>query len=330
MKLLWRFLWTAFITSIIVSCVVDHSTLQVPSNCHWETRSARRFQKDRYFFLDNLYRRYYIRKYAPQGFSPAPPPEVTRLSVWRSFDGWNTEKKPHIKDVKVDTIDQLYAYERLERDKHYYLDDAEGWIRFNDSISLLPQQQIAIFMRTDDSTAVAYSRLQKGSMKIVTRTDSLTFLDTVWTLWTLRPMAAHIVTAEDDTSRFNLMWRHAYGPIDFSDPASFELAVKRINDDINNEKVEQVGATFFTEILGIADKNNKPYITNAQIFNRQFNDLIFPPFDTSWAGLDVFNNPQLGDSTLREVLIYRYSLDASSKFIGYRPIYEIDILTCRQ
>ncbi|MBN1577816.1 MAG: hypothetical protein JW913_14745, partial [Chitinispirillaceae bacterium] len=293
------------------------------------TIEARKFQNDRYFFLDNTYRRYYIQKYAPEGLNPTAPPKVKNLSVWRSFDGWNTDKKSHIRKVKVDAIDQTYPYERLERDKHYYLDDAEGWIRFDDTISFRDDQQVAIFMRTEDTTQ--FPHLQKGGMKDTTLTDSITgatVLDTIWTLWTLRPMPSQINSAEDDTSRFYLMWRHAYGPGDFSDPASFTLAVKRIGKD-GKGSIEQVGTTYFSEILGIADNNNKPYIANTQIFNKQFNDLIFPPFDTSWNGLDVFDNPALdavpGDEKHRDPTIYRYSKSRMEDKIseGYQDIFEI-------
>ncbi|MBN1308459.1 MAG: hypothetical protein JXA18_11110, partial [Chitinispirillaceae bacterium] len=248
-----------------------------------------------------------------------------------SFDGFNTDKKSHIRKVVVDTVGETSLFERLERDRHYYLDDAEGWIRFADSITFLDNQQVAVFMRTDDSANAEYAPLQKGRMDTLTRYDSTTqkwVLDTVWTLWTLRPKTQQINAAADDTSRFYLMWRHAYGPGDFSDPASFKLAVKRIDEDKTDEKVEQAGNTFFTEIIGVADNNNKPFVTNTQIFNKQFNDLIIPPFDTSWAGLDVFDNPALGD--FRDSLIYRYALDNAGKFHGYTTLYEIEMSGSRK
>ncbi len=291
-------------------------------------KEAKDFLRDRYFFLDNYYRRYYIKKYAPQNVNPASPPRVVNLSVWRKYDRTVTEKKSHIKSVKTDTLDQTYLYERLERDKHYYLNEEEGWIRFADSVSLQPQQQVAIFMRTEKADDPAYAQLQKGLMDIVQRYDSLsqtTVPDTQWTLWTIRLMEPSIDSAAIDTSRFFLMWRHAYGPADYSDPASFKISVKRIDENTGGQKVEQTDKGFYTTILGLADKNNTPMIQNPLVYNKQFGDLIFPPFDTSWAGLDVFDNPLLGE--FRDPVIYRYSdaLIRRKLSEGYKNIYEIEM-----
>ena len=295
------------------------------------------FRKDKYFFLDNIYRRYYIRKYNKTHPVPNPvkPPKVTRLSVWRSFEiGKMAEKQSNIKMVHVDSTSQTYAFERLERDRHFYLDEVEGYIRLADSVYLQSNHQIAIFMQTESATAAQYPQLQKGSARdTVIATDTGNVADTVWTLWLLRPQI-QIDSAGVDTSRFYLPWRNVYGPADFSDPASFHLTVKWINPDKPEEMLEQApgGGTFFADIMGLS-KDNKPLISNEKVYNRQFGDLIIPPYDTTWEvgdngadGLEVFNNPALGKN--RDVALYRYSEDqlkikmTENKFV---PQYVIEM-----
>jgi len=290
------------------------------------------FRQDRYFFLDNAYRKNYIRKYNLKDpvSSPRAPPRIKTLSVWRSYDRSITDNKSNIREVKVDSIDQKYYYERLERDRHYYFDDVEGYIRFADSIVLQTNQQIAIFMRTEDSAKAEYALLQKGSMDTVMRLDSVTntvMPDTVWTLWTLRPMNP-ILSADQDTSRFYLMWRNVYGPANFSDHESFKMSVKK-RDPGNNEYLENgPNNAYYADIMGLSTNNN-PDINNAQIYNHIFNDLILPPFDTSEIGFEPFNNPDLCDGSdpggCRDSLIYRYGGNHNkiNKSLDYKPSYQI-------
>ena len=276
------------------------------------------YMKNKYFFLDNIYRKYYIRKYNIKNpvKNPVKPPQITDLSVWRSFDGLITEKQSHIKLVHVDSTPQTHKFERLERDRHFYFNETEGYIRLSDTVYLQAQQQIAIFMRTDGATAARYPQLQKGFIRDTVYSDSTgkSVTDTVWTLWVLRPMV-QIDNPEADTARFYLPWRNVYGPANFDDPASYQLSVKWINYGQSEERLEQApgGGQFFADVMGLS-KDNKPLIGNEKIYNRQFNDLVVPPYDTTWDvgsggsdGLEVFNNPDLGDN--RDVVLYRFSED---------------------
>ncbi len=298
------------------------------------------FRRDRYFFLDNIYRRYYIRKYniTNRVANPEKPPKVAMLSVWRSFDqGRVPEKQSNIKKVHVDATAQTYLFERLERDRHFYLDEVEGYIRLADTLYLQANQQLAIYLRTEEATLPQYAQLQKGTVKdTVVATDTGTVSDTVWTLWLLRPQTP-IDSAGIDTSRFYLPWRNVYGPADFSDPASFHLTVKMINKDNPDnpeEMLEQApgGGDFFADIMGLS-RANKPLISNEKIFSKQFGDLIIPPYDTTWEvgnggadGLEVFNNPELGKN--RDVAQYRYSkdqLDIKTTKNEFVPQYVIEM-----
>ena len=286
------------------------------------------YLKNRYFFLDNTYRRYYIKKYALQGGSlstPAPPP-VKELSVWRSFNRTFTEKRPEIDVVRLDSLQDVYLFEQLERDRHYYLNENEGDIRFTDSVYLLPDQQAAIYMRVEDSS-VEYAHLQKGSYRDTSWMDAESgevIQDIIRTLRVLCPIVP-IDSFEDDTSRYRLMWRHAYGLISGiqDDHSLFECSVQIINRD-SYHRLEKNGEEYFGDIMGISE-GNIPFVDNTHIFNREFNDLIIPPWDTSDAGLDIFNNPALGE--WRDSIMYKYSdkHQARSATAGYQPMYKIEV-----
>ncbi|MCX7725516.1 MAG: cell surface protein SprA [Chitinispirillaceae bacterium] len=285
---------------------------------------AKEFAKNRYFFLDNIYRRYYIKKYAPQGGNSNPPPKVTMLSVWRSYDRTFTENKSNIKMVKLDTTNQLYLFERLERDKHYYLDPEEGYIRLADSINLLANQQLAIFMRAEDTIDSKYASLKKGKIEIVQGYDTLSKQyknDTLYTLWILKPLQP-IDSAGADTSRFFLMWRHVYRPANFEDLTNFKLKVERLTKD-TRDTIEKYNDKFYTYILGLADNNNVLKTSNKFIYNTNFNDLVIPPHDTSFYGLEPFNNPELGE--YRDSIIYRYDFDQlpPDRKMQYTTMYRI-------
>ncbi|MBN1760241.1 MAG: cell surface protein SprA [Chitinispirillaceae bacterium] len=290
---------------------------------------ADEYMRNKYFFLHNSYRRYYLHKYNIKNPDPNPvaPPRVATLSVWRSFDGLVTESQSRIKLVHVESNLDYYKFERLERDRHYYLDEVEGYIRFADSIYLQPQQQIAIYLRTEESTDSRYAGMQKGGTADTVNAQGEP--DTTWTLWVLKPQE-QIYNAEADPERFNLMWRNVYGPANFSDPTSFELNVKRISEDKTEEKLEQLpgGGGFYADIMGLSTEN-KPLINNQKVFSREFNELILPPYDSVWNegedGLEIFNNPDMGN---RDSLIYRYS-DEEIKNLKtegtYKPQYVIEM-----
>ena len=285
------------------------------------------YLRDRYFFLDNVYRRAYIRKYAlVHGNSGgAAPPRVVSLAVWRSWDRRVTDSMTSIKQVQVDSTGQYWLFQLLERDRHYCFNQEEGWIRLVDSVYLQPTQEIAIFMRTEDS--LHYPVLQKGAWPWGTIADSssqTTEEDVVRRLWILRPARYHIDSAEVDTTLFYLPWRHVYSYFNFDDRASLKVSVERVVDSYYAGKRDSSGK-YYSDILGIT-RNGLPVVQNTVIFNREFNDIVFPPFDTGVAGLEPFNNPQLGPA--RDSLLYKYGYDILRIMKlenRYKPRFDIKI-----
>jgi len=260
---------------------------------------AKEYLKDRYFFLDTTYRKAYIQKYAPQVNTLPSPPKITQLSVWRNYSRGQTNNQSNIKNVRLDSTNTPYLFERLERDVHYRVNVEEGYIRLADSLSLQADQQIAIYMRTTSSS------LQRGTFERSTVRDSVNNVkvgDTVYTLWVLRPNYA-IDSLGQDPERYSLMWRHAYGPADFGDLTNFKLAVKREN--VSSGVMEQTfsNSVYYADTMKLT-KKNVPLTGDTRVFNKEFGDLIIPPFDTSDIGLEPFNNPAFGE--FRDSVLYRY------------------------
>ncbi|NLG18892.1 MAG: cell surface protein SprA [Fibrobacter sp.] len=262
-----------------------------------------RFLENRFFFLDNIYRAAYNRKYGKGASNPKDPPEVTRLDVWRRVEPEREQEILKQANRKVqlattDSIMQTYKYELLITDRHYKLNKKEGWIMFFDSTGIRANDHIAIYLRTKDSG--------------INRGDSI---DTLLNLWTLKPVAS-IDSAGADPERFYLMWRNVY-ELTASDMTSFSLKVFRIPPD-GQVKEEAGKEGNYSDILGLTENGSVLY-KRQEIFDKENGVIIIPPFDTSFSGNEPFNNKKLGE--YRDSVIYRYS--TSTRPDAYKPGFEI-------
>lgn len=256
----------------------------------------------KYYFLDNRYRRLYNRKYAVNGAKPTDIPEVDTLIVWRSVKSG---------DMLIDTATleddaQRQGFVRLYRDRHYYLNETEGWIRFADTPDI-SNCFIAIYLRARDPT------FNKGRIIEVTEKD------TIWNLWVLKPKdPIDSAGADLDTSRFYLMWRNVYEleAINLTD-SKFRIVQKTIDDD--NEREENENSVKFSDVLGIS-VNGQMSLDKPHIFDKSNGYLIFPPYDTSFFGNEPFRNPALGK--YQDSIIYKCSKEVLHRST-YDPYYRI-------
>jgi len=255
----------------------------------------------KYYFLDNRYRRLYNRKYAVNGAKPTSIPEVDTLIVWRSVKSG---------DLLIDTATlendaQRQGFVRLYRDRHYYLNETEGWICFADTPDI-SNSFIAIYLRTRDPS------FNKG--KIISTEG-----DTIWNLWVLKPKdPIDSAGANLDTSRFYLMWRNVY-ELDATNltDSKFRIVQKTIDDD--NEREENENSVKFSDILGIS-VNGQMSLDKPHIFDKNNGYLIFPPYDTSFFGNEPFRNPALGK--YQDSIIYKCSKEVLHRS-SYDPYYRI-------
>ncbi len=272
--------------------------------------------RKKFFFLDTAYRSSYIYRHARPDLPLRLPPAVTELSVWRSYTYLPPQKV--VKKVTVDSSDELRIFECLKPFTHYVLDEREGYIRFHDSVYIQPDQTIAIFMRTED--ADFNHAMQKG----VVSTGSA---DTLWNLWTLWSQEL----SDEDPARASLPWRHAYILLAPVNQILLNITVYRIGKDDNGyfKKARNDEGTCYSDLLGITeDGDYRPkYFVRPEekVYYFNFSSLVFPPYDTTAAGLDIFNNPLLGD--YRDSLLYTGSASEVESLIrdtAYRPLYEIE------
>lgn len=257
---------------------------------------------NKFFFLDNRYRRFYNRKYAPGAPANTPAaPVVDTLIVWRSVKSGDML----IDTATLDNENQRQAFVRLYRDRNYFLNETEGWIRFADTPDI-SNSFIAIYLRAKDPS------FNKG--KIIEITEK----DTIWNLWVLKPKdPIDSASSNLDTSRFHLMWRNVY-EMDATDADNkFRIVQKTIDDD--NEREENENSKKFGDILGISKdgimSKDKPHI-----FDKSNGYLIIPPFDTSFFGNEPFRNPLLGK--YQDSLIYKSSKEVLHRN-NYTPFYKI-------
>lgn len=255
----------------------------------------------KYYFLDNRYRRLYNRKYAVNGAKPTSIPEVDTLIVWRSVKSG---------DLLIDTATlendaQRQGFVRLYRDRHYYLNETEGWICFADTPDI-SNSFIAIYLRTRDPS------FNKGR---IISTEG----DTIWNLWVLKPKdPIDSAGADLDTSRFYLMWRNVY-ELDATNltDSKFRIVQKTIDDD--NEREENENSDKFSDVLGIS-VNGQMSLDKPHIFDKNNGYLIFPPYDTSFFGNEPFRNPALGK--YQDSIIYKCSKEVLHRN-SYDPYYRI-------
>lgn len=294
------------LTSVISHERGEAVTLTKPiSGASEDAVTEKDYVLNKFFFLDNKYRRHYNRKYGPQSSNPPPVPVVDTLMIFKSYQSNRDQASDTIKATLDD--DQQQKFVRLHRDRHYFLNAEEGWIRFSDTIGELTSSIIAIYMRTKDSK---YNKgeILKSSGK-----------DTLWNLWVLKPKdPIDSAGADLDTSRFYLMWRNVYN-IQSSDWSNFKFRIvqKTPDDDTEIDQIE--GGKKISDLLGIS-VGGKYSLDKPHIFDKNNGYLIIPPFDTSFFGNEPFRNEALGK--YRDSLIYKYSVERL-RLMTYNTYYKL-------
>lgn len=272
------------------------------------------FEKYRYYFLDTVYLNAYNAKYNLKNpHAPDPPPPVVRdnIQVWRKL------RQSELQSQYLSDVQNLYRYVRdsdssgysaYKKINSYYLNREEGWIRFDDTLTLQDIDVIGVYfqaLRPDRSIA-----LWKGDTGFVdtvaSNGDSIKFkkdnLDVMKSLWILKEDENF---APADSSGFKLMWRNTYKLPKFT-TADFKIevirfdagAAERESTDINDANVR------YSSILGLTDANGirKP---DSRMYDVENGSLILPPFTDSAKGNEPFRNPELGAKNIADY-VYRF------------------------
>jgi len=293
-----------------------------------------KFRTNRYFFLDTAYIRHYNRKYALNGgnsdYALPDSLNVTGLQVWKKIYSddqvsgiLQNDISRKIRYFPIDTVDTTkYRFVRLERDRHYRLYEKEGWIRFTDSVAVNDPDMIAIYLRTGPG---GIGPIKKGGD--LTGTDDSIYPSSLWVLKYDQP----IDSLGADPERFRLMWRNVYDiPGEVPDISKFVLRLYHTQQDAQDTQKTNSNGAYLPDVMGIT-KNTVPLTERQDIFNFEYKELIFPPYDTGASGNEPFGNPGLtndkGDD-LRDTLIYRFGPNStvlSTSSGTYVPFFTIEM-----
>ncbi len=253
--------------------------------------SEKDFVPNKIFFLDSIYLQKYLGK-------RATVPKVAQLQVWLSNANMVNEAKPADNASKTNTNiykkvgASLSWYKKLEEKRHYFLNQDEGWIRFDSTIS--ESDLLGIYLVFSDTTykTKGYNILDNP----VAAKD--TAIDTLWTLKFQDQNTSH--------PTFPLMWRNVYQLPNGFDQDKFKLRVTRSNADTGVEKTSD--NKYFSNVLGLANDKGVPYTTNTQIFDNVHNIIVIPAFtssDTSVRGNEPFSNPALGTDAVDKDIYHK-------------------------
>ncbi|MBN2188249.1 MAG: cell surface protein SprA, partial [Chitinispirillaceae bacterium] len=280
------------------------------------------FKTNRRFFLDTAYIRHYNRKYALNGGnSNYVMPETLKVvdfEVWKKIFSPNEvavirqDPSRTVREFFVDSMNQIsYNFQRLEENRHYRVYPSEGWIHFlPDSVSIIEgQDMIAIYLRTGTGA--------------ISRGGDRNPLDSNYPgwLWVMKP-EQYIDSMGADPGRFRLMWRNVYEiPSEVPDISKFMLRLYHINQDDQDTQKTNVDTVYLSDVMGLT-KNAVPTTERQDIFNFEYKEIVFPPYDTGAFGNEPFGNPGLTDdkgNDLRDTLFYRFGPNsnvlASSGFV---------------
>jgi hypothetical protein len=261
---------------------------------------ASEYLRDKFFFLDTLYRNYYNRNYKYKKSDPKyiAPPKIDSLEIYIKKEVYQSDKVEDKLPYGRASDHQVYRFFKLYPDKHYQVFKDEGYVRFDTIINR--DDLVAIYMRTSDTT------LNKGSLG-----DTLD-------LWTLKPREP-INSASEDPSRFYCMWRNVY-ELDTNQLSTYELKINR-NVEGKDSTQYASGTDLISYIIGLTSNEGKPLTDIAEIYDAKNRVIIVPPYDTCPTCNEPFNNEKLG-AEYRDSVIYRFSHE-SNEWSDHKSIYTI-------
>jgi len=258
------------------------------------------FFKNRYFFLDNRYRKYYNEVYNiknPNRNAPKPP-GITGFQAFVSVRCEETTQST-TRRYKANVDGSEVCFKMLTENKDYIIDGAMGWVRFETNIT--DDEIIAITMTTTDVS------LNRGTFVPLSTPNDAELGDN--TLWVLKPRGMEQATAYGkDSTAFGLMWRNVYHLPEVED-GKLELYYL---DPAVGDTIKHVGSNseLISKIMGLTDEQGRARVEIVDIFKVERQELIIPPYDTGSHGNEPFANPALG--------VYALAADSSVYTVGSR------------
>ena len=261
------------------------------------------FVRNRYFFLDNVYKEYNNRVYSitnPERNTPRPP-RINEFQAFVSINGNETSNSTVRRYVANINGNEVY-FRMLTENQEYTVDVDRGFVRFEYTVR--EEEIVAVAMTTSDGT------LNRGAIVPISAPN-----DSRQNLWMLKP---NNLNAETDTSNaaFGLMWRNVYYLPQLED-SKLDLFYL---DPSRGDTIRHVGSSLISNAMGLTDEQGRARIENVEIFKSDKQELIIPPWGIGMNGNEPFANPALGD--MGSDMIYRFGL-ATTAMRDYVPKFGI-------
>ncbi|MDR2579309.1 MAG: cell surface protein SprA [Chitinispirillales bacterium] len=264
------------------------------------------FLRNRYFFLDTLYKDFYNRfnNIAQPDRNATRPPQVTGFQAFVSISNCNETAQSTERRYKADIDGNEACFIMLTENQDYTIDADRGWVRFERNI------------RDDDIIAIAMTTtsagLRRGTMVPMNAPN-----DSRQELWMLKPRNMEELTSAN-SQNFGLMWRNVYHLSGIDDG---RLDLFYLHPAIGDTIRHTSGSTLISRAMGLTDDQGRARLENVEIFNLAQQELIIPPWGPGRDGNEPFANPALGD--MADASIYRMGMRTTTMSRDYVATFGI-------
>jgi hypothetical protein len=264
------------------------TTLNSPGKTLSMWMSEKEILQNKMFFLDTAYRSFYLKRRIKV---PDVKAEKLQIWLWSISVPQEAYRNPHGDIYRYFGIGHV-PFKLLKMGSDYHLDSRWKGVVMFDSIGVQESDILGIHLETEDSIAIPNKGVYWDSGEA-----SQNIADTLWTLKDSFQDSTH--------PAYSLMWRNIYRlPIGFD--ADFKIRIV-LTRDASIERSPK--GRFFSEVLGLADKNGTPYFSNDSIFDAEEYMLILPAYDSSNHGNEPFSNPALGSDNVNQSIYTKRGYD---------------------
>ncbi len=261
----------------------------------------KQMQKNRFFFLDELYRLKYLNSFLPsnrykeyrdeQGLDSDPV--IKSLSVYKKTTEQskpeNSNKEYTWANYTIEGVqnNQPSLFIKLEEGKDFFVDKFRGTVRFQSQLA--DNDVIGIYLEYTDATIDS-----KGDIS-TNANDDLGLKSVIEDLWVLKNDRS-LTKISDET--YPLMMRNVYTFTANATNPNFTIKRKVDNDlqEINEDGI------YYGKLFGLMDDNNEYNYDNPELFDLANGFVFFPPYDstvtdTSYndiTAMQPFSNKALG------------------------------------
>jgi hypothetical protein len=253
------------------------------------------FIKNRYFFLDTVYKAYNNRVASitnPDANARIPQHRITQFQAFVSMLNCNETSNSTVRRYKAYINGSEVCFRMLTENQEYTVNLDRGFVRFEYPVK--EDEIIAVAMTTVDGT------LNRGRIVPINTPNN-----EIIQIETLKPNDMD-GTTDENNPLFGLMWRNVYY-LPTLDDAKLDLFYL---DPAMGDTIRHTDAggrsVLISSAMGLTDEQGRAKIENNEIFKTDKQELIIPPWNTGMNGNEPFANTALGN--MKNDMIYRFGL----------------------